>query len=80
MNTYWKVKYNYQLAGWIVYNTSRGTQLRDVFPTKEDAREAAKTLNSPDKLTFEQINKLAPENFPSEGQFKAYWSKKLDSK
>lgn len=31
----WKIRYEYQLAGWIVYNgTSR---LRDIFPTAHDA-------------------------------------------
>ena len=43
LSSKWLVKYEHQVAGWIVYRGSR--MLRDYFPTQEDAAEAAKEKN-----------------------------------
>lgn len=40
----WRVKYDYQMAGWIVYRGSR--MLRDYFPTEDSAVKEATNLNN----------------------------------
>lgn len=42
---YWKFRYDYQAASWVVYNKSRGVRLRDYFPDRKSAGEAADALN-----------------------------------
>jgi hypothetical protein len=39
----WKVRYNYQMAAWVVYKG--GKRLAEIFPTRELALEAARQMN-----------------------------------
>lgn len=45
MSIDWKIKYNYQLAGWIVYNRKRGIQLKEIFADQIEASKECTRRN-----------------------------------